>query len=94
MSLLYDLSWNVPAEKDFHLAFVPRISHLCLKKLEELGVKGSVSVVEEFSMDLLPLDCDVMSMEADAAFKVQKGGGHSLVGQDILAQDVVALEGG
>ena len=43
---------------------------MCLKKLEELGVYGSISVVDEYSMDLLPLDSDVMSMEADGAFKV------------------------
>ena len=60
------------ADKEFHLVFVPRVSSLCLKKLEELGVYGSISVVDEYSMDLLPLDSDVMSMEADGAFKVGK----------------------
>ena len=59
----------MPPPKEFHLVFVPRISTLCVKKLEE-RVKGSISVVDEFSMDLLPLDSDVMSMEADDAFKV------------------------
>ena len=47
------------------------MSSLCQKKLEELGVFGSISYVDEYSMDLLPLDSDVMSMEADAAFKVE-----------------------
>ena len=57
-------------DKEFHLVYVPRISSLCQKKLEELGVFGSISYVDEYSMDLLPLDSDVVSMEADAAFKV------------------------
>jgi len=56
-------------DKEFHLVYVPRVSSLCQKKLEELGVYGSITYVDEYSMDLLPLDSDVISMEADAAFK-------------------------
>jgi len=56
-------------DKEFHLVYVPRVSSLCQKKLEDLGVYGSISFVDEYSMDLLPLDSDVMSMEAEAAFK-------------------------
>ncbi len=43
---------------------MPRKSHLCEKKLKELGVYGSFKDnLKEFFLDLIPLDYDLLSME-------------------------------
>lgn len=51
--------------------FVPKKSLLCEKKLKELGVYGTFTNVEEFCMDLIPFDGDLLSMEMQSAFKVE-----------------------
>lgn len=50
-------------EKEFHIFFVPSKSFQCKQKLEELGVANALTSIEEFRMDMIPLDCDVLSME-------------------------------
>ncbi len=55
--------------KEFHIIFVPRKSHLCEKKLKELGVYGSFKEnLKEYFLDLIPLDCDLLSMENPEIF--------------------------
>jgi hypothetical protein len=57
--------------KEFHIIFVPRKSHLCEKKLKELGVFGSFKDnLKEFFLDLIPLDYDLMSMENPELIRV------------------------
>ena len=57
----------------FHIIFVPRKSHLCEKKLEELGVYGSFKDnLKDFFLDLIPLDHDVLSMEQPELFRVNQ----------------------
>lgn len=59
--------------KEFHVLFVPRKSHLCEKKLKELGVYGSFkNNVKEFFLDLIPLDFDLLSMENIDLYRVSK----------------------
>ncbi|KAG1714266.1 Vacuolar protein sorting-associated protein 33A [Nymphon striatum] len=55
--------------KDFHIFFVPRKSLLCEKRLKELGVYGTFNSVDEYSLDLFPVDSDVLSMENESSFK-------------------------
>lgn len=49
--------------------FVPRKSLLCQKKLQNRGVFGSFTLIEEFKCDLFPFDNDLLSMELSASFK-------------------------
>ncbi|KAF3422754.1 hypothetical protein E2986_11988 [Frieseomelitta varia] len=55
--------------KEFHLFFVPRKSLLCQKKLQNRGVFGSFTLIEEFKCDLFPFDNDLLSMELSGSFK-------------------------
>ncbi|XP_038056680.1 vacuolar protein sorting-associated protein 33A-like [Patiria miniata] len=54
---------------EFHIFFVPRKSLMCEKKLTELGVYGTLTTVGEYTLDLLPFDSDVLSMEMEQSFK-------------------------
>ena len=57
--------------KEFHIIFVPRKSHLCEKKLKDLGVFGSFKDnIKEFFLDMIPLDYDLLSMENPEIFAV------------------------
>jgi hypothetical protein len=57
--------------KHFHIIFIPKKSHLCEKKLKELGVYGSFKDnIKEYFLDLMPLDYDVLSMENPELFRV------------------------
>jgi hypothetical protein len=57
--------------REYHVIFVPRKSHLCEKKLKELGVYGSFKDnLKEYFLDLIPLEYDVLSMENPELFKV------------------------
>lgn len=38
--------------------------------VQEAGVHGSLTNIEEFSLALIPFDYDLMSMEMDNSFKV------------------------
>lgn len=75
LSLMDLIAENVHGEegkrprKEFHLFFVPRKSLLCQKKLQNRGVFGSFTLIEEFKCDLFPFDNDLLSMELGASFK-------------------------
>ena len=58
--------------KEFHIFFVPRKSLLCERKLKELGVYGTFTNVDEYCLNLLPLDNDLLSMEMEGAYRVRK----------------------
>ena len=53
----------------FHLFFVPRRSCVCEKHLENKGVYGSLSLIEELPWNFYALDSDVLSMELPEGFK-------------------------
>ncbi|XP_015119158.1 vacuolar protein sorting-associated protein 33A [Diachasma alloeum] len=55
--------------KEFHIFFVPRKSLLCEKKLQNRGVFGSFTLIEEFPCDLFPFDSDLVSMELSQTYK-------------------------
>ncbi|XP_051017460.1 vacuolar protein sorting-associated protein 33A [Acomys russatus] len=55
--------------RDFHILFVPRRSLLCEQRLKDLGVLGSFIYQEEYSLDLIPFDGDLLSMESEGAFR-------------------------
>ncbi|XP_034176223.1 vacuolar protein sorting-associated protein 33A [Osmia lignaria lignaria] len=75
LSLMDLIAENVHGEegkrprKEFHLFFVPRKSLLCQKKLQNRGVFGSFTLIEEFKCDLFPFDNDLLSMELSGSFK-------------------------
>jgi hypothetical protein len=54
--------------KNFSIFMVPRKTLICEKILEEIGVYGDVRI-EEYPLDLIPFDEDVLSMELPYAFK-------------------------
>ncbi|KAG8146035.1 hypothetical protein E2320_012455 [Naja naja] len=56
-------------QRDFHILFVPRRSLLCEQRLKELGVLHCFVHREEYSLDLIPFDGDLLSMESENAFK-------------------------
>ncbi|KAM4050273.1 uncharacterized protein ACNLHF_015065 isoform 2-T2 [Anomaloglossus baeobatrachus] len=56
-------------QRDFHILFVPRRSLLCEQRLEDLGVLGSFYHREEYRLNLIPFDGDLLSMESENAFK-------------------------
>lgn len=49
---------------------MPRRSLLCEQWLKEQGVLGSFIHREQYSLDLIPFDGDLLSMESESAFKV------------------------
>lgn len=55
--------------KEFHIFFVPRKSLLCEKKLQNRGVFGNFTLIEEFPCDLFPIDNDLVSMELSNAYR-------------------------
>ncbi|XP_052224605.1 vacuolar protein sorting-associated protein 33A-like isoform X2 [Dreissena polymorpha] len=55
--------------KEYHIIFVPRKSLLCERRLKEAGVHGSLTNIEEFSLNLIPFDNDLLSMEMEDSFK-------------------------
>ncbi|XP_019362823.1 PREDICTED: vacuolar protein sorting-associated protein 33A [Gavialis gangeticus] len=56
-------------QRDFHILFVPRRSLLCEQWLKDQGVLGSFIHKEQYSLDLIPFDGDLLSMESESAFK-------------------------
>ncbi|CAJ0963054.1 unnamed protein product [Ranitomeya imitator] len=56
-------------QRDFHILFVPRRSLLCEQRLKDLGVLGSFYLREEYRLNLIPFDGDLLSMESENAFK-------------------------
>lgn len=57
------------AKKQYNLFFVPKKSLLCLERLKNSGVFGSLVQVEEFQCQLFPIDSDVISMEVSEVFR-------------------------
>ncbi|XP_072921665.1 vacuolar protein sorting-associated protein 33A isoform X2 [Hemitrygon akajei] len=55
--------------RDFHILFLPRRSLLCEQRLKEQGILISITHIEEYSLDLIPFDSDLLSMEAESAFR-------------------------
>ncbi|XP_026473937.1 vacuolar protein sorting-associated protein 33A-like isoform X2 [Ctenocephalides felis] len=55
--------------REFHLFFVPRKSILCIERLKNKGVYGSLTNVFEFKCHLFPLDNDLVSMELPCSFR-------------------------
>ncbi|XP_029426745.1 LOW QUALITY PROTEIN: vacuolar protein sorting-associated protein 33A-like [Rhinatrema bivittatum] len=55
--------------RDLHILFVPRRSLLCEQRLKDQGVLGSFIYREEYSLDLIPFDGDLLSMESETSFK-------------------------
>lgn len=56
--------------RDFHILFVPRRSLLCEQRLKDLGVLGSFIHRDQYSLDLIPFDGDLLSMESESAFRL------------------------
>ncbi|XP_056391212.1 protein lava lamp isoform X2 [Hyla sarda] len=56
-------------QRDFHILFVPRLSLLCEQRLKDLGVLGTFYYREEYRLNLIPFDGDLLSMESENAFK-------------------------
>jgi vacuolar protein sorting-associated protein 33A len=75
MTLIADTIHSLEQEgrsenKEYHILFVPRRTHLCEKKLKELGVYGSFrNNLKEFFLDLIPLEYDTLSMENAEIFR-------------------------
>lgn len=58
------------SSRDFHILFVPRRSMLCEQRLKEQGVLASFTNIDEYILDLIPYDGDLLSMEYESAFRV------------------------
>ncbi|RWS28893.1 Vacuolar protein sorting-associated protein 33A-like protein [Leptotrombidium deliense] len=71
VSLMKIIAENIRERKSvkFHILFMPRISLLCERKLEELGVRANITTINEYAIDLFPVDSDVMSMEIKSSFR-------------------------
>uniref|UniRef100_A0AAQ4P714 Vacuolar protein sorting-associated protein 33A n=1 Tax=Gasterosteus aculeatus aculeatus TaxID=481459 RepID=A0AAQ4P714_GASAC len=57
------------SSRDFHILFVPRRSMLCEQRLKEQGVLASFVNIDEYILDLIPYDGDLLSMEYESAFR-------------------------
>uniref|UniRef100_A0A8B9K0B5 Vacuolar protein sorting-associated protein 33A n=1 Tax=Astyanax mexicanus TaxID=7994 RepID=A0A8B9K0B5_ASTMX len=55
--------------REFHILFVPRRSLLCEQRLKEQGVLNSFTNIDEYILDLIPYDGDLLSMESESAFR-------------------------
>ena len=53
---------------EFHALFVPNRSLLCDKRLQDLGVYGSFTFIDELGTFWFPLEADLISMEAPSIF--------------------------
>ncbi|CAL9708472.1 unnamed protein product [Knipowitschia caucasica] len=72
MEIIADNIFNedkLHSPRDFHILFVPRRSMLCEQRLKELGVLGSFINIDEYILDLIPYDGDLLSMEYESAFR-------------------------
>ncbi|KAJ3603720.1 hypothetical protein NHX12_028461 [Muraenolepis orangiensis] len=73
LELMDIIAENVFSDKtntrEFHILFVPRRSMLCEQRLKEQGVLGSFTNIEEYTLDLIPYDGDLLSMESEGAFR-------------------------
>ncbi len=57
------------ARTEFHILFVPQRSILCDKRLEDLGVFGSFTFLDELATFWYPLEPDLVSMEASDVYR-------------------------
>lgn len=57
------------AAKEYHLYFVPRVSQLCEKHLQDRGVFGSFATIGAFACEIYPVDSDLLSMELPNVYK-------------------------
>ncbi len=55
--------------KDCQLFLVPRRSAACEQRLRDKGVWDSLTAVEQLTVDLYPLESDVVSMEDERLFR-------------------------
>lgn len=55
--------------KEYHLYFVPRVSQLCEKHLQDRGVFGSFATIGAFACEIYPVDSDLLSMELPNVYK-------------------------
>ncbi|KAF4113737.1 vacuolar protein sorting-associated protein 33A [Onychostoma macrolepis] len=55
--------------REFHILFVPRRSLLCEQRLKEKGVLNSFTNIDEYILDLIPYDGDLLSMESESSFR-------------------------
>uniref|UniRef100_A0A4W4HM81 VPS33A core subunit of CORVET and HOPS complexes n=1 Tax=Electrophorus electricus TaxID=8005 RepID=A0A4W4HM81_ELEEL len=60
---------KLPAPREAHILFVPRRSLLCEQRLKEQGVLNSFTNIDEYILDLIPYDGDLLSMESESAFR-------------------------
>lgn len=60
---------NGMIKRTWSVFFVPRKSMLCEKELEELGVLGDLKYIQEFYLELIPFEEDVLSMEMNTSFR-------------------------
>ncbi|KAK3539155.1 hypothetical protein QTP86_026972 [Hemibagrus guttatus] len=56
-------------QREFHILFVPRRSLLCEQRLKEQGVLNAFTNIDEYILDLIPYDGDLLSMESESAFR-------------------------
>lgn len=74
LELMDIIAENVASEdklqpRDFHILFVPRRSLLCEQRLKEKGVLHSFTNIDEYILDLIPYDGDLLSMESESSFR-------------------------
>lgn len=55
--------------KEYHLFFVPRVSQLCEKHLQDRGVYGSFATIGALGFEIYPVDSDLLSMELPNVYK-------------------------
>ncbi|XP_074643726.1 vacuolar protein sorting-associated protein 33A-like [Tubulanus polymorphus] len=61
--------FNSSSRKEYHILFVPRRSLICEKKLKDLNVYSYLNIKEDFCLDLIPFDYDLLSMENETSFR-------------------------
>ena len=78
---------------EFHALFVPNRSLLCDKRLQDLGVYGSFTFIDELGTFWFPLEADLISMEAprDTQFDRRNYFDISSVGRNVGLLDLLPL---
>lgn len=61
---------KMQSPREFNILFVPRRSLLCEQRLKDQGVLGAFTNIDEYILDLIPYDGDLLSMESESAFRV------------------------
>jgi hypothetical protein len=57
------------SRKDFSIFFVPRKTLLCERRLQDLGIRGSLTHIDDYGLEIFPVDSDILSMEHPSAFR-------------------------